>query len=665
MMMLKFDAPSRGSAISRLRVGASHAVSALVLSSFLGSAIMPAAAQVTDPYATRNVPVGSPLDPSGDGSSSSSRTSRDSTVTSAQSETFQVEPVEIGSDAEAGNGSDRDGTQDRLTDRSLERLLNPRVKPLVPGEFENYIEQRTGRKIKRFGSDLLLPSNRDYAVPATATVPPDYVLGVGDVVTISMTGSVDGSVDLEIDTDGRAFLPKVGPIRLAGVRYGDLRRVASAAIGRQYRGYEVTVAIKELRGVRVYVTGFANNPGAYSVNSLSTMVNAVLAAGGPASGGSFRSIQLYRKGQLVSDFDLYKLIRNGNRDGDAILQNEDVLFIPPVGSQVAVIGSVNAEAIYETKPEESIADALIYAGGPTDLADKSRVMLYRLSEKDTLGGREVSTAVAKSERIEGGDMLAVLAQGSLARSIERQSVVVRIEGEVNKPGNYYVPPNTKLETVLEMAGGLTSQAFVYGARFERLSVKLQQLKGFEEAIQQMELSIAATPLSQDAAIGGDRAAQRASAQATLDKLKLAEPDGRVILDIPATANHLPGDLRLENNDRIVIPSRPSTVGVFGAVYRPASFIIAEGKPSLRVRDYIARAGSTLRAADTGGIFVVRANGAVLSKRDGALSALVLPGDVIFVPVKTQSSSLWAKIRDISSIVFQFGITAATFVAVAK
>jgi protein involved in polysaccharide export with SLBB domain len=106
------------------------------------------------------------------------------------------------------------------------------------------------------------------------------------------------------------------------------------------------------------------------------------------------------------------------------------------------------------------------------------------------------------------------------------------------------------------------------------------------------------------------------------------------------------------------------VGVFGAVHRPASFLIDPAKPQ-RVRTYLEQAGGPLRVADKGEVFVVRANGAVLSRRNGALKAAVLPGDVIFVPVKTESVSLLAKIREISTVIFQLGLGAAAFVAVGK
>ena len=553
------------------------------------------------------------------------------------------------------------------TDRG-QGLLNAgqRLKPPAkPGEFEEYVARLIGRRLPRFGSDLLLPSERDFATPATASVPPDYILNVGDVISIYMTGSIEGSVEREIDNAGNIFLPRVGTVHLAGVRYADVQERVSAAIGRQYRGFNVNVGIQRLRGIRVYVTGFANNPGAFTVSSLSTIANAVFSAGGPNSGGSFRSVKLYRRGQEVADFDLYQLVRGGNRLEDVVLQNEDVLFIPPAGPQVAVIGSVNEEAIYEAKPGESVETLLSYGGGPNSLGDPNRVILYRTSDPNVVGAQHIERAQAPGVEVAGGDIVQVLSRGTLTQPMERQSVLVRIEGEVNRPGNYYVPPNTPLSDVVGRAGGLTPRAFAFGTKLTRLSVKAQQRESYAEAIKQLELSLAAAPITADQSTGaGERQAQLSGAREVLARLREAEPDGRVVMEIAPGATTLPGAIVLENNDSIYVPPRLTTVGVFGAVYRPASFLLTDGRPP-RVRDFIDRAGGTLRAADQKGIFVVRANGEVLSRRRGALSAYVLPGDVIFVPIKTQASSFWAKLRDISTTLFQVGLSAATFNSVVK
>jgi len=567
-----------------------------------------------------------------------------------------VTPVSISGGGSAATG----GLDAKAIDTQAAARFKP---PAQPGEYETWLRQVVGRPLKRYGADLLVPSARDFAVPATSSIPPDYALNVGDSVTISLTGSVEGSAQFEIDRNGDIYLPNIGAVSLIGVQNRDLKDRVAEAVGRKYRGYDVSVSIAHLRGVRVYVTGFANNPGAYTVSSLSTLVNAVLAAGGPSAGGSFRSVKLYRDGHEVTDFDLYQLLRKGERTGDPLLRNEDVLFIPPVGRQVAVIGSVNEEAIYEAKPGESLEELLKLAGGPSSLADPSRLILYRLSDHNTVGSRQLSHEQASAETATAGDIVQILPQGSLLSPQERQQVIVRIEGEVAKPGNYFVPPGTPLSQVVEMAGGLTPRAYVYSTFFSRISVRQRQEESYREAVDQMEQALALAPLNantlQDA---GERQGQLAAARAFVEKLRQQEPDGRLVLDVAPNSSTLPGDIVLENNDRIVVPARMNTVGVFGAVYRPAAFLLDAARKK-HANDYVEQSGGPIRGADMSNIFIVRANGSVLTRKRGAFAAEVLPGDTIFVPIRTQSSSPLARLRDLSTLLFQLGVSAAAFHAV--
>ena len=534
--------------------------------------------------------------------------------------------------------------------------------PAPPGEFERYVERQLGRRLPRYGASLLVPATRDFAVPATTTVPASYRINPGDYLSINATGSVESNIDVQVDNEGKIFLPTVGRVSVAGVRYADIQKVVAAALGIRYRRFEVSVTMARLRGIRVYVSGFANNPGAFTVGGLSTLANAVLAAGGPSAGGSFRSILLYRNGQLVSNFDLYSLLREGDRSSDVILQNEDSIVIPPVGAQVAISGSINEEAIYEAKPGETLGDIIVrYAGGTNALADTSRVMLYRVEYLSTNGSRELSASQVVTTEVKTGDIVQVLSVGSIARPLERQAVMVRVDGEVTNPGDYYVEPNTSVGDIIARAGGLTPRAFIFGTKFQRVSVREQQRESYRDAINQFELALVSTPLTasefKDAAAVQ---AQVAAGQAVLARLRSAEPDGRIVLQMKPGMAVLPDNMRLENNDHIYVPPRPTTVGVFGSVYRPGSFQL---DPRLKVKDLIDMAGGTARAADKGAIFLVRANGAVIPKKRGALEERVLPGDLVFVPARAQSSSVWAKIRDISTLVFQLGLGAATVAAI--
>lgn len=533
----------------------------------------------------------------------------------------------------------------------------PRPVPRPASEYEQFVSEVAGKPLRRFGTELLLPEAKGFAVPPVAAVPADYRLNPGDELLLGLTGSVQASgLRLTVDPEGRIFIPRVGAIRVGGVRYGDVHGVIERQVARQYRGFTLEVAVGKLRGVTVYVTGFAARPGAYSVGSLSTLVNAVLAAGGPSEGGSFRSVQLRRNGKLVSDFDLYDLLLRGDRTGDAVLQNGDVLFVAPAGDQIAVIGSVNREAIFEIAPGETLSDTLLYAGGISTIADGTRLMMLDSLARSATGWTEVSAADAKVRKAQRGDVLRVLSNVDLARPMGQQSVLVTISGEVGKPGRYYFKPGTSMAEVVAAAGGLTSHAFPYASVITRESVKQQQRKSFDRAIEDVELLLTAQPVTSVNRAALVQPANLSLVKSVVEQLRKREPTGRLVFDLPVDAPALPGDLILENNDTIFVPQRPVTVGVFGAVPSPASFAWRSGGT---IGDYITSAGGVQKLGDKGEIFVVRANGTVVADGKRVLRAPALPGDLIYVPIEANRGEFWARLRDITGSLFSGFVGAAS------
>ncbi len=565
-----------------------------------------------------------------------------------------VEPVVIDTPA-----------QPRLDERAGGEKPNPPAgaNAQLPGEYETYVSTLAGKPMRRFGSELLLPGARDFTVPPTTTIPPDYRLNPGDELLIGLTGSVQASgLRLVVDSEGRIFLPRVGAIRVGGVRYGDLHDIISRQVERQYRGFNLEVAIGRLHGVTVYITGFAARPGAYTASSLSTLVNAVMSAGGPAAGGSFRSIQLRRGGQLVSDFDLYDLLLKGDKRGDVVLQNGDVIYIAPVGEEVAVIGSVNREAIFELAPGETLTDAILYSGGVNTVADDSRLMVLNGMGQGEAGWREVSAADAAKRAARRGDVVRVLSHVGIARPLRQQPVLVTISGEVAKPGRYYVQPGTSMADVLTQAGGLTHEAFPYASIITRESVKHQQRLSYDRAISDVELLLAAQPVTSVNRAALVQPGNIALINSIVDQLRRREPDGRLVFDLPVDAASLPGDLILENNDVVHVPARPVTVGVFGAVPSPASFAYRGGAT---VGDFVKSAGGVQPIGDKGEIFVVRANGTVLAGGRRALKAAALPGDLIYVPIDANRGEFWARLRDITGTLFSGLVGAASVKAITE
>ena len=132
------------------------------------------------------------------------------------------------------------------------------------------------------------------AIDYSPLVPPDYLVSAGDEIVLSIWGSVDAELRLVVDRSGRITVPRVGSIMVSGVRYADLPATISQRVAQTFKNFQLSVSLGQLRGVRVYVTGFVVRPGAYTVNALSSIANAVVRAGGPSASGSFRDIQLRR-----------------------------------------------------------------------------------------------------------------------------------------------------------------------------------------------------------------------------------------------------------------------------------------------------------------------------------------------------------------------------------
>ena len=159
----------------------------------------------------------------------------------------------------------------------------------------------------------------------------------------------------------------------------------------------------QLRSIQVFVVGQARRPGTYTLSSLSTLVTALFATGGPSVQGSLRDIQLRRNGQTISHFDLYDLLIFGDMSKDAPLLPGDVIYIPPVGPQVAISGDVHVPAIYELKGTTSVEQALRFAGGLSATASLLRASLERLDAQKnrtvldmTLQGAGLATPAAAS-----------------------------------------------------------------------------------------------------------------------------------------------------------------------------------------------------------------------------------------------------------------------------
>ena len=509
-------------------------------------------------------------------------------------------------------------------------------------------------------------SRNGLALEASSQIPQDYVISVGDEILVTLWGSVEADLRLTVDRSGRIILPRVGPVMVAGLRYADLSPAIDQRVGQVFRNYKLSAALGRLRSIRIYVTGFTQRPGAYTVNSLATLVNALMQAGGPSAAGSFRQIELRRAAKPITNFDFYDLLLKGDKSADRALQAEDVIHIGAVGAQVALVGSVNKPAIFELKPGETLDDLLAMAGGFTAVADRSRLTVEHLDARNDTRISELALPAQGRQQPRIGDLLRAFSAVEASLSQQRQNKRVRVEGEVLRPGEFVLPATSSLADAIKAAGGLTRGAYLFGTDFSRESVRVTQQENYDRALRDLETEFTRSATTQKASTADEAAAQAARGQGSgklIERLRAVRPTGRIVLQLNPSSPTLP-DLALEDGDRLLVPARPTTVGVFGSVFNGGSYLYSNGRS---VPDFLKLAGGPTRGADTNSVFVVRANGSVVSARQksgwllagGGLDGTPAePGDTIFVPEELNKTTFIQEAKDWTQILYQFGIGAA-------
>ena len=327
--------------------------------------------------------------------------------------------------------NDTDISSPPIRDRTQARALPLSVlPPLPPTEFQRIVTGSTGRTLPIFGADLFNSTPSTFAPVDNIPVTPDYVIGPGDELRLQIWGQVNQHGSFLVDRTGSISLPEVGTIHVAGLHFSQLTDFLRSQIGRVYRNFDLNVNLGQLRSIQVFVVGRARQPGSYTIGSLSTLLNALFASGGPLPQGSLRDIQVKRNGETITHFDLYDLLLHGDKTKDVRLEPGDVIFIPDVGPQVAVLGSVTSPAIYELRGEKSFNQVVALAGGLTNAASGSRIHVERISNHSDRSEIDVDLAASDSATVQDGDIVKVVS------IIDRFQNAVTLRGNVANPGRY-------------------------------------------------------------------------------------------------------------------------------------------------------------------------------------------------------------------------------------
>jgi protein involved in polysaccharide export with SLBB domain len=763
------------------------------------------------------------------------------------------------------------------------------------------VADSAGRPLPLFGQSLFDQAPSTFAPMDYLQVHNDYIIGPGDGLQIRIWGQLEADLRVTVDRSGQVYIPRVGEIPVAGIHYGQLEQHLKDEISKNFRNFNLMVNVGRLRSIQVLVVGNARYPGRYTISSLSTLVNAIFASGGPTPQGSLRHIQVRRDGTTVTDFDFYELLIKGDKSKDVSLQPGDVLYIPPVGPLAAISGSVNTPAIYELKDASTLSDLIEIAGGFSSLADIGKITIERVAEHQarqtlefsygessrtfplqdgdvvrvlsivpsfqdtvtlrgnvanpgrypwkpgmrirdlipspkalltrrywldraaignghsteypvgpavrcspaaqtstqpsapanaTTSSSQSANATAESQptapaganainpqsvstvdssgivyvpcdangqplsveaspisagrvplanelrsestqqtsttqrtaknvtadlrhyapeinwdyaiiqrvnptdlsskllwfsprravlehdetsnlELQAGDIVTIFSQRDISLPEDERARYVVIEGEVARPGVYKLEKDESLHSVLQRAGGLTTNAYVYGSQLLRESARIEQQNSLDQLVNTMEVQVRQSALSIAASVsGGDAQGLAQLQEGIVSQLRSVRATGRVALPVKPSDKNLADfpNMLLEDNDRLVIPHTPSTVSVVGNVYNPGSFIY---DPHTNSGAYLVMAGKGKPQSDLGHAFVLRANGVVVAANNvnGLFTGTkfdhlrLYPGDEIVVPYKLPTGNFTRGLRDWSQIASQLAITAAALAVI--
>jgi protein involved in polysaccharide export with SLBB domain len=323
--------------------------------------------------------------------------------------------------------------------------VEPKLPLDSPTEFQNMVANATGTMLPIYGAKLFRNPPSTFAPLNMVPVTPDYVVGPGDELQVQLWGQVTLNGRFMVDRMGNVYIPQVGTLHVAGLRFMQLQDSLKTQIGRVFRNFDLNVNMGQLRSIQVFVVGQARRPGNYTISSLSTLVNALFVTGGPTPQGSVRHIQLKRAGQVIVDFDLYDLLLHGDKSKDVQLLPGDVIFIPSVGPQVALTGSVNGPAIYELKSGGSttVGEMIELAGGLTNVAASEKIRLERVSEGRGRSFLELGIdAKGKATVLQDGDILSMIAIPNQYKD------AVTLRGNVANPGRYTWKPGMRVKDLI-------------------------------------------------------------------------------------------------------------------------------------------------------------------------------------------------------------------------
>tara|TARA_B100000963_G_scaffold239632_1_gene209625 strand:- start:5067 stop:6884 length:1818 start_codon:yes stop_codon:yes gene_type:complete len=469
-----------------------------------------------------------------------------------------------------------------------------------------------------FGSNFFSTYQSTYMPINEPNLSNTYILDFGDVLKIQFIGQKDSTDEFLLNRDGSINLTDIGKIDLAGLSLNEASLLIKAKVKESFIGTQAFISLSNLRDINVLVSGYAFNPGIYTISGNSNMLHALAVAGGINDFGSYREINLIRNNKIIQTLDMYDVLITGEFKNDIQLRSGDVIFVKAAKKIVSVDGAIKIPAKYEMLENQTLSDALSYAGGLTNLADVRNIFLDRI-----LDGQVKSLPISNFRQFDE-----IIAEDSDKIFIRKYSLrSITINGAVLRPGKYLVAEGESIIDIIEKSGGYTENAYPFGAIYENQRALVINKMAKDLLYNDFLDNIITT--SQKNLTGTSDLTSIIDLTENLNKTK---PNGRIVVDLLDKTQ----PLYIRDGDRLTIPEKPGHVYIYGEVSYEGAVKYIDNKP---IDYYIAGSGGIKETADEDGIYVLHPNGdtqRTSSRRNlfqnSPDSKLELyPGSIIFVP----------------------------------
>ena len=471
---------------------------------------------------------------------------------------------------------------------------------------------------------------------------PSYEVAAGDLVALQMWGGFEFTGSLHVDAQGNIFIPKVGPVKVMGVHNRDLNQVVTDAVKKTFRkNVGVYASLEGAEPVKVFVTGFVNQPGLYAGHSSDSILFFLDSAGGvDPDRGSFLNVKVMREGALHRTINLYDFILTGALPQFQIADG-DTVVVEAVQARASVKGEVQNPAFFEFAGKmQSGADILALA---RPLPNATHVRIRRNNRVRT-EIEYLTLADAAKIPVFPGDVLEVTSD-KLPGNIS-----VRVEGEHVSQQEFILPYGARLGDLLaKIDFGENAQR--NAVQLHRISVKERQREMLDAQLRALESSVltARSNTTEEALL---RAREAELILKWVERARKVEPKGQVSL----AGSEVSNDILLEPGDIVRIPRTSNLVMVHGDVLFPSAMAF---QGASTVEDYIKMAGGFTQGSGNANVLILHRDGTFqkVKRRDlDNHSIKLLAGDEIFVLPRVATKNVQVA-KDIISIFYQLALSA--------